>query len=181
MEQPRRNVELKARDPDPSRSIEICRDLGAIDHGQISQRDTYFEVASGGLKLREERPGRAHLIQFERADEPQQRESRYRIIDLEDADTLHVALAAALGIRVTVAKHRRLFLWRGVRIHLDRVQRLGEFIELEAVASPDSDLYREHEMIAELRERFGVTDERLVRFGYAEQLMGTSPRLPERV
>lgn len=48
-----------------------------------SQRDTYFDVANGGLKLREEQPGRPHLIQLERADESQQRENRCRIIEVD--------------------------------------------------------------------------------------------------
>lgn len=79
MRLPQRNIELKALDPDQSASLEVCRALGAEDRGAIAQRDTYFDVARGGLKLREEQPGRPHLIQFERASEPQQRESRYRI------------------------------------------------------------------------------------------------------
>lgn len=62
----RRNVELKAKNPDSERSLATCRALGAVDRGVISQRDTYFEVSSGGLKLREESPGGPHLIQFER-------------------------------------------------------------------------------------------------------------------
>ena len=122
MEQPRRNIELKAHDPDPVHSLDVCRTLGAEDCGEIWQRDTYFQVASGGLKLREERPGRPHLIQFQRANEPQQRESRYRIVEVDDGAVLSAALDDAIGIRVVVTKHRRLFLWRDVRIHLDRVE-----------------------------------------------------------
>ncbi len=171
VERPRRNVELKARDPDPDASLKACRALGADDHGEISQRDTYFEVASGGLKLREERPGRPHLIQFERADEPQQRESRYRIVEVDDGAVLCAALAATIGIRSVVAKRRRLFLWRNVRIHLDTVEQLGDFIELEAVAPADSDLTTEHRLIEELRDALAITDERLVALGYAEQLL----------
>lgn len=148
----------------------MCQQIGAKDHGGIWQRDTYFEVVNGGLKLREERPGKPHLIQFERADEPQQRESRYRIIEVEDTPMLSVALAAAIGVRVRVTKHRRLFTWRDVRIHLGDVERLGRFIELEAVAPPDSDLAHEHQLIAELRDALAITDERLVAAGYAEQL-----------
>jgi adenylate cyclase, class 2 len=148
----------------------VCRKLGAEDHGEIWQRDTYFEVANGGLKLREEHPGRPHLIQFERADEPRQRESRYRIIEVDDGPTLSAALAAAIGLRVVVTKRRRLFLWHDVRIHLDSVERLGRFIELEAVAPPGSDLAHEHRLIAELRDALAITDERLVAIGYAEQL-----------
>jgi adenylate cyclase class IV len=171
---PRRNIELKATDSDPSASLEICRTLGAEDHGTIEQRDTYFEVARGGLKLREEQPGRPHLIQFERANEPQQRESQYRIIEVGDGAVLCAALAAAIGIRGVVVKRRRLLLWQGVRIHLDEVEQLGRFIELEAVAPGDSDLAHERRLVAELREAFGITDDRLVALGYAAQLLRVS-------
>jgi adenylate cyclase, class 2 len=170
MQAQRRNIELKATDSNPSASLEVCRALGAEDRGMIAQRDTYFEVARGGLKLREEQPGRPHLIQFERANEPQQRESRYRIIEVSDGAALCAALAAAIGIRGVVAKRRHLLLWQSVRIHLDEVERLGTFIELEAVAPADSDLAHEHRLIAELRDAPGITDERLVAPGYAAQL-----------
>lgn len=178
MDHPRRNIELKARDPNPAASLDVCRALGAEDHGTLVQRDTYFEVARGGLKLREEHPGRPHLIQFQRASEPQQRESRYRIIDIDDGATLLAALDAAIGIRGVVAKHRRLFLWQNVRIHLDTVEQLGSFIELEAVAPAESDLSSEHRLVAELRVALSITDERLVSLGYAEQLLPPSPAPP---
>jgi adenylate cyclase class IV len=174
MQAPRRNIELKASDPDPSASLEVCRALGAEDHGTIAQRDTYFEVARGGLKLREEQPGRPHLIQFERASEPQQRESRYRIIDVSDGQVLRAALAATIGVRGVVVKRRRLLLWQSVRIHLDEVERLGTFIELEAVAPADSDLAYEYQLVAELRDSLGITDQRLVALGYAAQLLRAS-------
>jgi adenylate cyclase, class 2 len=168
----RRNIELKARDEDPERSLEVCRELGAVDHGVIQQLDTHFNVASGCLKLRQETPGTAHLIQYERADEPQQRESRYRIVEIEDGAQLRAALAAALGLRVVVAKRRRLHLWRDVRIHLDQVDGLGAFIELEAVAPLDSDLTREHTLVDDLRAAFAITDAHLVAQGYAAMLQG---------
>ena len=170
MNAPRRNIECKASDPDPSGSLAVCRTLGAQDHGEIRQRDTYFAVSRGGLKLREEQPGRPHLIQFERASESQQRESRYRIVEVDDAEALCAALTAAIGTSVVVCKTRRLFLWRQVRIHLDTVERLGNFVEIEAVAQPDSDLAEDHALVQTLRERLRITDERLVARGYAEQL-----------
>jgi adenylate cyclase class 2 len=166
----RRNIELKARDPDPAFSIDACRALKAEDKGAIWQRDTYFDVPFGGLKLREENPGRPHLIQFERANEPQQRESRYRIVDVTDPQTLLAALTAAVGLAVVVTKRRRLFLWQNVRIHLDDVEHLGTFIELEAVATPDSDLSHEHTLVSRLRSTLAITDERLIAIGYAKQL-----------
>jgi adenylate cyclase, class 2 len=109
--------------------------------------------------------------QFARANEPRQRESRYRIVVVDDGLTLRDALEAAVGVRVVVTKRRRLHLWRGVRIHLDDVEGLGTFIELEAVAPPQSDLTREHQLILQLRKAFDITDERLVSLGYADQLL----------
>lgn len=168
----RRNVECKALDPDPAASLDRCLALGAEDHGELRQRDTYFEVAHGGLKLREERPGEPHLIQYDRAAVPAARESRYRIVPVPDPEALALALAAALGVRTVVVKRRRLLLWCGVRIHLDEVQGLGSFIELEAVAPAASDLSRERELVARLRHTLNVTEERLTGAGYAEMLLG---------
>jgi adenylate cyclase class IV len=170
----RRNIELKAIDPEPAGSLETCHALGAQDKGVLWQRDSYFNVSTGGLKLREQQPGRAHLIQFERADEPQQRESRYRLIGTDDPQALLAALTEALGVNVTVTKRRRLFLWQNVRIHLDDVERLGTFIELEAVASAHSDLQNEYELVKQLRDAFAITDDRLSATGYAQQLIARS-------
>lgn len=66
------------------------------------------------------------------------------------------ALDAALGVEVVVAKERRLFLWRGVRIHLDQIAGLGNFVEFEAVAAAESDLSRERELVSELRATFRI-------------------------
>jgi adenylate cyclase class 2 len=177
---PRRNVELKAIDPTPEHSRECCELLGASDRGVLHQRDTYFHVTNGGLKLREQQPGQAHLIQFERPDAREQRESRYRIIEVDDGEQARSALASALGVRATVTKDRRLFIWQTVRIHLDDVEGLGTFIELEAVAPPQSDLLREYQLITELRQRLGITDERLVGIGYAKLLAERSAEVADR-
>jgi homotetrameric cytidine deaminase len=134
---PARNLELKARDPDPARSLERALALGAEDRGEIAQRDTYFARATGRLKLREQTPGDAELIQYRRADEPGARTSHYRIVAVPDPETLKEALDAALGTLVVVEKRRRLLLAGHVRIHLDDVEGLGSFIELEAVGDDD--------------------------------------------
>jgi adenylate cyclase class 2 len=134
-----RNIELKARDPDPAHSFQASLDLGAEDHGWLQQLDTYFRVPHGRLKLREQ-DERAELIYYERSDQAIERESNYRIVPVHDPESLKDSLGAALGILVAVEKSRRLLIWRNVRIHLDEVPGLGSFIELEAVAEPDSDL-----------------------------------------
>jgi adenylate cyclase, class 2 len=168
-----RNIELKAHDPDAARSLQTSLALGAEDQGWLQQLDTYFRVAQGRLKLREQ-DHTAELIYYERSDDAVERESNYRIVPVEDPEALKEVLAAALGMLVAVEKSRRLLLWRNVRIHLDQVPGLGNFIELEAVAEPDSDLSRDYENVAELRSALGITDERIVASGYSDELLRVS-------
>src|SRR3954454_18529919 len=104
MAPPRRNVELKARDPHPERSLERARALGAEDRGELRQRDTYFAVPRGRLKLREQDPGQTELIAYERPDTAEARESRYRSENATDAPAVREALHAALGTTVVVDK-----------------------------------------------------------------------------
>lgn len=101
-----------------------------------------------------------------------QRESRYRIVEVDDAEELKATLAGALGVKVVVAKERRLFLWEGnVRIHLDAVEGMGDFIEFEAVAPPGSDLSREQAQVATLHNEFGITDADLIGGSYSDLVL----------
>ncbi len=168
-----RNIELKARDPDPARSLKTSLALGAEDRGWLQQLDTYFRVAQGRLKLREQ-DGTAELIQYERSDEAIERESNYRIVPIDDPAGFKDVLGAALGILVAVEKSRHLLIWRNVRIHLDEVPGLGSFIELEAVAEPDSDLSGEYRNVTELREALGIADEQIRARGYSDELLAMS-------
>ena len=178
MEEPSRNVELKATDPEPARTLARALAFGAEDRGELRQRDTYFAVAHGRLKLREEEPGGATLIGYERPDDPAERVSHYRLVPVADAAGLRAALAAANGIRTTVVKRRRLLLWEDVRIHLDTVEGLGTFVELEAVAPPRSDLAAERERVARLRAALGIEDGALLPGSYADaQAAAPDPEL----
>jgi homotetrameric cytidine deaminase len=149
----RRNVELKAADPDPDRSLAAALALGATDRGILRQRDTYFHVPSGRLKLREESPGAATLIQYVRPDSQDARDSRYRLIPVADPEELRAGLEAALGVLAVVEKERRLLLWESVRIHLDRVAGQGTFVELEDVEGEPARVGRVAEALAIDRER----------------------------
>jgi homotetrameric cytidine deaminase len=163
-----RNVELKARDPDPAATLAAALAAGAEDRGVLVQRDTYFRVATGRLKLREQEGAPAQLIAYARDDHATARTSAYRLVDVPDPDALRAALAATAGETVVVAKRRRLLLLDGVRIHLDEVDGLGTWVELEAVAPEDSDLSAEHAAVARLRALLGMADERVVAEGYAQ-------------
>jgi len=166
------NVELKARDPDPAGTLARCLALGAADGGVLAQRDTYFMARRGRLKLRvEEGALGGELIAYRRDDATDAAESGYVLAPLAAPEELAEALDAALGTTVVVSKRRRLFLWEGVRIHLDEVEDLGTFVEFEAVLADAGDLATARAKLARLRSELGIADDALVAVGYADLLM----------
>jgi homotetrameric cytidine deaminase len=171
-----RNIEIKARDRDPQRRLELALALGADEQGVISQRDTYFDGARGRLKLREQEPGEDELIEYHRADEAEARTSSYRRVSVAAAAELGEALDAALGTLVVVTKRRRLLLLDNVRIHLDEVEELGNFVELEAVAAADSDLAHERAQVGRLRDQLEIGADALIGESYSDLLL-ESPEL----
>jgi homotetrameric cytidine deaminase len=176
VEAARRNVELKARDPDPEATLARALAAGAEDRGVLQQRDTYFGVSQGRLKLREEDPGGAMLIAYDRPDAGADRVSDYRLVPVPDPEGLRMALATACGVRAEVEKRRRLLLWEGtVRIHLDDVAGLGSFLELEAVAGAGSDLERERAQVARVRAALAIGDDALTEGSYADAVLAAAP------
>lgn len=151
-----RNVELKARLADRGLAKACCEDLGAAFQGDIHQVDIYFRVPEGRLKLREKDPGGGELIFYRREDVAEARTSDYYLAPA--APELKTLLTNAFGVIAVVDKVRSLWFWKNVRIHLDRVQGLGDFIEFEAVLSQDHNEADGHEKVAHLQETFSLTE-----------------------
>ena len=172
----RRNLEIKAHDPDPPATLRAALEFGADDEGWLHQRDTYFHAVQGRLKLREAPPEPAELISYARAELTGPKVSLYRVVQVADHLALMDALTDSLGVRVVVEKSRRLLRWRNVRIHLDRVDGLGDFVELEAIAASPGGLEVERDRMEELRAALGIADEQLVAHGYADLLTRRSAR-----
>jgi len=166
------NVELKAVDRDPEATLARCLTLEATDAGVLRQRDVYFMARRGRLKLRvEEGALGGELIAYRRRDDPEPAESGYVLAPTAAPEELVEALEATLGSVAVVTKRRHLFLWHGVRIHLDEVDDLGSFIELEAVLPDAGDYQAAQDKVARLREEFGIADDALVAVGYADLVM----------
>jgi adenylate cyclase, class 2 len=164
------NVELKARLDRFADVEEICRRLGALDKGTVEQIDTYFSMGNYRLKLRESGTGEHFLIGYSRPDSAEAKKSQYRLQRIENPGATKATLARQWGVKVVVKKTRRWFLWQGrVRIHLDRVEGLGDFLELEAVvgASSGYDEDAAHLDIARLTHDLGITPRDLVGESYA--------------
>ncbi len=165
------NVEIKARDADPQATVSRCEALGAVDRGVLHQRDTYFAGRHGRLKLREQGGAGAELIAYRRSDAAEPEESAFVRAGAADPEALREALAAALGEMVVVVKRRRLFEWEHVRIHLDDVEGLGTFIELEALVGPGLNTLAEaSDKVARLRAELAIADDALVAVGYSDLL-----------
>jgi cytidine deaminase len=172
------NVELKARCADLDAAAARCLAIGASDEGVLTQRDTYYAARSGRLKLREDPSRGSELLAYSRPDDPEAAESSYLLAPVSAAAEVNEALSAALGDPlVVVSKRRRLFLWQGVRIHLDEVEGLGTFIELEAVLPDAGDLAEAREKVDQLRDELRISEDDLVAGGYADLLLAAPQAL----
>lgn len=172
----RRNVEIKARCADLATARAIARALCGGEGVVEQQCDTYFHVPHGRLKLREIEGQPAVLIAYARPDASGARTSHYHLVPVSDPAGLLAALAGTLGIRGAVRKRREIFLWQNVRIHLDRVDGLGDFIEFEAVLRPEDAEEPARARLEELRERFQLDRGQLLAPSYAD-LLGLSKPL----
>ena len=128
-----RNVEVKIRVRDLDALAARAKSLGAEERSVLRQVDTYFR-AEGRLKLRE-MEGSAELIAYSRPDVGGLRTSRYTVTPVSDPE----AVKRAHEVIARVAKTRRLLMLGRTRIHLDSVEGLGEFLELEVVLREDED------------------------------------------
>ncbi len=165
-----RNVEIKAR-------IDSVDALGRIvalwaDSGPtlITQDDTFFRCDNGRLKLRSFSATEGELIFYRRADAAGPKESFYVIARSHEPDVLREALTLAYGQAGRVRKQRTLFLVGRTRVHLDQVDGLGEFLELEVVLRDGEAVSAGQHEAQALMTRLGVTDSQLITGAYVDLL-----------
>lgn len=128
-----RNIEIKARIEDVHTLLLRARALADGEPELLVQDDTFFVTPRGRLKLRVVQGDSAELIAYERADTPSARASDYVRVPVADAQGLREALARTLGVCGRVRKRRWLLRAGATRIHLDEVEGLGHFMELEVL------------------------------------------------
>jgi adenylate cyclase class IV len=143
-----RNVEIKARIAGIDALLPRARALADGDAQRLEQDDTFFRVPHGRLKLREFSDGSAELIHYHRPDTGAAKLSDYVRTPVPSPASMREALERALGTIGRVRKQRLLLMAGATRIHLDRVEDLGEFIELEVVLR-DAQSERDGVLIAE--------------------------------
>ncbi len=162
------NIEIKARVSDPATLLAKARALTGADPEIILQTDTFFQAESGRLKVREFADGTGELISYHRPDAEGPKTSSYAILPTADAGGLRDVLAAVLPMRGVVRKKRLLFLAGRTRIHIDEVDSLGSFMELEVVLAEGEDQIGGEREASELMGRLGVTSGDLVSGAYID-------------
>jgi predicted adenylyl cyclase CyaB len=165
-----RNVEVKARVRDAT-AVELrVRALSDAPVVVLEQEDTFYNVMDGRLKLRVFPDGKGELIAYRRPDAVGPKTSEYLIFRTSRPRDLARVLERALGVRAEVRKRRLLYLVGQTRVHLDEVDGLGAFLELEVVLD-DEQAEAEGEAIARrLLADLGVRDEDRVAQAYIDLL-----------
>ena len=165
-----RNIEIKARIPSVEALAPKAAALATKGPVEIEQDDTFFRCDSGRLKLRTFPNGSGELIFYQRANQHGPKESFYLISQTSSPDTLREALVAAYGQMGRVRKHRTLFLAGRTRIHLDQVEGLGHFLELEVVLADGEPAERGVREAHELMKKLGVQPSQLIEGAYIDLL-----------
>jgi len=162
------NVEIKARCDDLDRIRSILQQQEAEFVGEDRQIDTYFQASNGRLKLREGTIERA-LIHYDRPDQEGPKPSDVTRYTPKSAEDLKAVLTGALGVQGVVDKRREIYFIDNVKFHLDRVEHLGTFVEIEAIGTDaEADAEALRAQCESYMERFGISADALVAQSYSD-------------
>lgn len=164
------NIEIKARVPDPQALQVRAEALSQTPLEIIEQEDTFFNIPRGRLKLRWLSPTRGQLIYYTRPDQSGPKQSHYLIAETPDPASLQEVLTEALGVRGVVRKRRRLYMVGQTRVHLDEVEGLGHFMELEVVQQPGQSPAEGEQIAARLMQDLGICHQDLLQAAYIDLL-----------
>ncbi|MGB9836572.1 MAG: class IV adenylate cyclase [Candidatus Saccharicenans sp.] len=168
------NVEIKARLRDFSAMKEKVEALSQQPATVICQEDVFFKTTHGRLKLRLINGRRAELIYYERPDQNGPKFCKYDVFETDHPEQLKKVLTAALGVRGEVRKTRYFYLFGQTRLHLDRVESLGDFFELEVVLHTGQTEAEGQAIAYELMRKLGLNQEDLIDRAYIDLLEGKS-------
>lgn len=163
-----RNVEIKARVDDRAQLIARVQTIATAGPTDIAQDDTFFHAANGRLKLRDFGDGTGVLVFYDRPDGEGPKESFYVLSQTSEPHTLREALTRAHGQLGRVVKQRTLYLVGRTRVHVDSVEGLGDFMELEVVLREDEPLEAGMAEAARLMEALGIAADSLVKGAYLD-------------
>lgn len=161
------NIEIKARARDWPRLLATAEALG-VACTVLQQEDVFFHVPRGRLKLRKLGDGSGQLIHYERPDVPAAKRSDYVVFSTPDPIMLERVLATGLGVRGVVRKRRRVYVVDNTRIHLDEVEGLGQFVELEVMLQEGEADAAGHAILHHWLARLGIDQRDVLDTAYVD-------------
>jgi len=164
------NIEIKAILRNRSTVEAVAARLSDSGPEIIYQQDIFFCCEAARLKLRILGPAQGELIRYERSDIAEVRSSRYLIARTADPQVLLDILTKTLGQTGVVKKTRTLYLIGQTRVHLDQVDGLGDFLELEVVLRPEQDEEKAKNIAGNLLANFGIEQQHLIAEAYIDLL-----------
>lgn len=166
-----KNVEIKARCADPQRIRDILKSEGARYIGRDHQIDTYYRTPRGRLKLRRGNIENA-LIAYTRADVDAPKLSDVLLYKTHDVDSLQEILDVTFDTHVVVDKQRDIYFIGNVKFHVDEVQGLGTFVEIEAI-NENGTLEEDHltEQVTTYMKLLGIETEDLLTHSYSDMIL----------
>ena len=166
------NIEIKAKCFHPQKVEAFLVSANAVFKGTDNQKDTYFNVPAGRLKLRQGNIEN-NLIFYKRSDQKGPKQSDFHLVPIQDALGMENLLTEALGIKIIVEKKRKIFFLDNIKIHLDEVPQIGSFVEIEAsnVTNPSLTVEELHKQCAALMKHFEIKDEDLIENSYSDMLL----------
>ena len=166
------NYEFKARLKDERNVRAALKRLRARYVGTDRQVDTYFRVPRGRLKVREGRIENA-LIFYERANAPRARKARIEMSLLPRRNSLCAIFRRTLKVLTVVDKRREIYFVGNVKIHLDKVRRLGRFIEVEAI-SRSGKVATARKQALRFRKLLGISPADILSQSYSDMVLRKS-------
>jgi predicted adenylyl cyclase CyaB len=166
------NIEIKARTRDFEEIRRRAESLSDTSVEVIPQEDIFFNTEKGRLKLRVLALNLGQLIYYTRPDQQGPKRSEYHIYETPDPENLRRVLELAYGIRGVVKKTRYLYLVGQTRVHLDDVEGLGQFMELEVVMGEGQSDAQGQAIAEGLMSRLGVERGDLLEGAYMDLLEG---------
>ena len=164
------NIEIKAKARNFSQQKDLACKLTDSPEELICQEDTFFKTLKGRLKLRMFSPSQGELIYYERDNISGPKQSNYSISKTYEPIKLKDMLSCALGVQGVVRKKRYVFIVGHTRIHLDDVDGLGYFIELEVVMQPNQTAKECLQTANEIMEKMQIREDDLIDVAYIDLL-----------
>jgi predicted adenylyl cyclase CyaB len=164
------NIEMKSSLKDRSATEAVAVRLSETGGETIRQEDIFFHCRGARLNLRVLGSDRGELIRYERADAAEARCSRYMIAPTTEPQALKEILAKTIGIVGVVKKTRTLYRIGQTRVHIDEVEGLGTFLELEVVLRQGQSEIEGKAVAESLMSQFGIEQQQLISGAYVDLL-----------